>query len=230
MGKHRDRLNMPNKELRILLQDDTAENISWIMFENDRAVNQPQQGTIADLPVVDAKVDVVVYVPTANVSMLNVTLPEMPSAQRAQAALYALEEQLAEDVQDLHAVVWQQGEPHQYNIAIIRKSLLQTWLNKFQAAQIFPIGFYPDVVTIPTNHDEWAIVSHSDLIYVKTSKEMGFAIESDYVQSILVNTLLTTKNPPKQIKVYDNKEKILSLLFNDLHVPIYTVVEDEKND
>lgn len=221
---------MPYKELRILFQDDSADKISWVIFENGQLLSGPQQGTLTDLPVIDAKVDVVVYVPTANVTMINLTLPDMPQTQRAQAALYAIEEQLAEDVQELHAVVWEQAEKHLYSMAIIRKSLLQDWLNKLQAINIFPSAIFPDIVTIPAADDEWAVVTHGELIYVKIAQEMGFAIEGDYIQSILANSLLLSKNPPKKIKVYDNKEKILSLLFNDLSVPIYSVIEDEQND
>jgi general secretion pathway protein L len=181
---------MPNNELRIIFLDDAADSISWMMFENGQASIHPQQGTLADLPKVGPKVDVVLFVPTANINLLNITLPDMPSAHRAQAALYALEEQLAEDVQDLHAVVWQQAEQNQYGVAIIRKSLLQNWLNKLHAINIFPIGIYPDIVAIPANDNEWAVVSHGELIYVKITREMGFAIESDFVQAILANTLL----------------------------------------
>lgn len=228
MAKYRDRLVMPNKELLIHFQDFDAHQISWVMRENDKALDQPQLGTLADIPATNSYSEIIVYVPTESIIMLKVTLPNMPAAQRAQAALYALEEQLVEDVHDLHAVVWEDHDDNQYYVAAIRKSLLQDWLNKLHAVNIFPTKIFPDIVTIPLNDGEWTVASHGAMIHVKTDSDMGFAIESDYVQSILQEILLTQKIRPTQIVVYDNKETIVSLLFNDLDIPIKTIIETDQ--
>ncbi len=221
---------MPNKELLIYFHDNNAQKISWVLRENGIAISKPQQGSLTDLPTTNSNSDVVIYVPTDNIVMLTVSLPAMPAAQRPQAALYALEEQLVDDVQNLHAVVWELHEDHLYGVAIIQKSLLQSWLDKLHAQKIFPTKIFADLITIPADENEWAVISHDEELYVKTDKNMGFAIESDYVQSILQEMIAAQKNPPKQIKVYDKHDKILSLLFNDLNVPIITILENDQID
>lgn len=221
---------MLNKELIIYFHDNEADKISWIIRENGIVTHQPQSGTLADLPTTNLNLDVVVYVPTENIIMLSVILPVMPAAQRAQAALYALEEQLVEDVQNLHAVVWEQHQDHLYGVAIIQKTLLQNWLDKLRAVNIVPTKMFADVITIPAEENEWAVVSHDELIYVKIDKNMGFAIESDYVQTILQEMITNQKILPQQIRVYDKHDKILSLLFNGFNVPVITVLENEKLD
>lgn len=221
---------MLNKELIIYFHDNEADKISWIIRENGIITHQPQSSSLADLPTTNLNLDVVVYVPTENIIMLSVILPVMPAAQRAQAALYALEEQLVEDVQNLHAVVWEQHQDHLYGVAIIQKTLLQNWLDKLRAVNIVPTKMFADVITIPAEENEWAVVSHNELIYVKIDKNMGFAIESDYVQTILQEMITNQKILPQQIRVYDKHDKILSLLFNDFNVPVITVLENEKLD
>lgn len=221
---------MLNKELLIYFHDNQADKISWVIRENGITVSQPKQGSLADLPATNTSYDIVVYVPTENINTLNVTLPVMPAAQRPQAALYALEEQLVEDVQNLHAVVWEQHQDHLYGVAIIQKSLLQNWLDKLRSVNIVPSKMYADVITIPAEDNEWAIVSHEELLYVKIDKNSGFAIESDFVQTILQEMIATLKMPPKQIRIYDKHDKILSLLFNDFNIPIVTTLENEQID
>lgn len=221
---------MQAKQLIIYIHDHTASSISWIMLNADtHESTEPKTGTLADIPRVDTSVTVIVFIPTIDTLILPVTLPNMPASQRAQAALFTLEEQLADDIQDLHAAVLGPSDDHEYHVIIIKKDLLKSWVDKLQSFQITPTIMLPEVFALPGDEHEWTIAVTHEMTWVRTANEMGLAIEGNLIQPILADLIVSQGITVKPITVYNFTQQDIAQQLAFLGQKIDVVADGDKS-
>lgn len=90
--------------------------------------------------------------PACDVVLKEVALPGKPTRQILQALPYMLEEEQAEDIEQLLVVpvltVQREGQYLQH-VAIIRRTLLEQWLELLQQAGFAPRRMLPDALLLP---------------------------------------------------------------------------------
>src|SRR5512140_134857 len=126
---------------------------SWLIVDENGA----RSGTVTNGPVADALGAsqgrrVVLLLPGTEVSL---SLPELPvkgGARLAQAVPFALEEQLATDVDALHFAVGTRGaDTNLTPVATVSRSLLERWVSTCQAAGIRPQAAHCESQAVPVS-------------------------------------------------------------------------------
>ncbi len=129
--------------LVIRLGNDSAAPAEWVVVDNSGArIDAPVKG---ELPVaVAATTDrrVIVLLPASDILLTSVDLPIRSSSRLLAALPYALEEQLADDLETLHFAAGARDANGKTAVAVLNKDLLQRWLDQLATA-----GLNPDVVT-----------------------------------------------------------------------------------
>ena len=105
---------------------------------------------------------VTVLVDSADVRLHRHFMPRKPTRQLLKALPFMLEDELAEDIENLHFAIEETGfdkelDQHWVNIAIVKRSLLQSWLGLLAKANIPIKRMVPDVLCLPdltTQFDE----------------------------------------------------------------------------
>ncbi len=125
--------------LVIRLPRDPDDAAAWIAVDSDGTrLGPPVTG-----PLAEARRDlrdrrVIVLVPGAEVLCTSVDIP-VRGAARLQAALpYALEENLAQDVDDLHFAAGERRSDGRIPAAVVSDELMQAWLGRLTEAGIEP--------------------------------------------------------------------------------------------
>src|ERR1700685_2217700 len=96
--------------LIIRLPRTPAEQASWIVADaRGVAIEAPAGGPLALAQPAAAGRHVCVLVPGTDVLMMEPELPTKAGAKLAQMVPYALEEQLADDIDDLHFAIGRRG-------------------------------------------------------------------------------------------------------------------------
>ena len=115
--------------------DDPAE---WIAVDSSGARRSPPaSGQLADATAAADGRQVIVLVPSAEVLTTSVEIPV--KGAKLQAALpYALEEYLAEDVDDLHFAAGARRSSGRTPVSVVSESKLDGWLSVLGAAGISP--------------------------------------------------------------------------------------------
>jgi general secretion pathway protein L len=115
-----------------------------------------------------------------------------------QAVPYALEEQLAEDVENLHFALGKR-EPQSGNIpvAVIARRQMDAYIQQLSAVGITPAVLMPDMLAVPKPADGWGILYLNDIVLVRTGLHAGFAIELDCLGAALVD-------PPQHITIFSD--------------------------
>jgi len=118
----------------------------------------------------------------------DVVLFERPLAARGRKQLekavpYALEDDLAEDVEQLHVAFT--GDGDRVHAAVVRRSLMKEALSALAAAGINPAGAIPDVLAVPLTRGRWGLLIDDGRALVRTGAGTGFACERELLSVLL---------------------------------------------
>ena len=115
------------------------------------------------------------FVPSADVRLTSVNVPARQAAKVLQAAPYALEEQLAEDVDTLHFAIAPRQADGNYPIAIVAKDKMEEWLEPFRSAGLVLEQLFPETLCLPsTETGRWSALAEPGHITVRSSAFGGF--------------------------------------------------------
>lgn len=130
--------------LVIRLDSDDSSQSSWIAVDGDGTRRgPPAEGALADAARHVGDRTVIVLVPATEVATLSVNLPARGA--RLEAALpYALEDQVADDVENLHFAAGARRDNGELPVAVVARSKMAEWLAVLEDAGIQATKIIPE--------------------------------------------------------------------------------------
>lgn len=111
--------------------------VEWLAVDSGgAALGQPGTGELAMAVAATAGRSVIALVPAAAVLRTHAEVPVKGTAKTLQALPFALEEQLAQDVDELHFAAGPRGPDGRVPVAVVRRDLMAGWLERFSAAGV----------------------------------------------------------------------------------------------
>jgi len=167
----------------LLLRKDPGNSDAWRWLRLD-SEGQPQgsihAGALADAASEATGQRVVVLVSGADGLLTRVNIPGRGGRQRLLRAVpYALEEQLSEEVDNLHFAVATMQEDDAWPVAVISKQFMNSLTADFLEAGLDVQQVIPEVLALPYNGDETSVLVENDVALVRTGNSTGFAVDSD---------------------------------------------------
>ena len=118
------------------------QSATWLIVDPRGAPTSPPQGgplTLAAARAAGRRL--AVLVPGTDVLLAEPDVPVKAGAKLPQLVPYALEEQLADDIDDLHfAIGKRSGDSHRVPVAVVTRALLDEWLATLRGARGEPHG------------------------------------------------------------------------------------------
>jgi general secretion pathway protein L len=133
---------------------------TWIVAdEQGRRIGVPGAGPIAEAVAVGAGRRVVVLVPAVDVLLTRVSLPVKGTAKVLRALPFALEEQIAEDVEALHFAAGRTAPDGSVSAAAVDREQLENWLELLAEAGMAPQVLCSEAEGAPAapNHLNWLL-------------------------------------------------------------------------
>lgn len=212
---------MPKRAL-IYLHSIEPLQTSWV--ELDEANNIMRSVTSTSVPENLADADIIAVIPAQDVLLTQANLPKMNKQRLMQALPFALEEQLLDDVENLHFAVSDSQIGDSLPVAVISKLKIQAWLNALKAANISPSAMVPLTFALPFEHNTWHINTHEDICTVRTGKFSGFTCEPDNLKTFL-DLKLAEEKDKESIQMFRSKlsetqllEQSATQILNDLPI------------
>ena len=141
------------------------------------AAAQAQRGTLDSILALAAGRRVVAFVPGTDVRLAAVQVPARAAAKILQAAPYALEDQLAEDVDTLHFAIGAPGQAEGggHPVAIVARARLESWLAPLRAHGVRPDAVLPETLCLPPpDGGSWTGLAEAGRVTVRTGRYTGF--------------------------------------------------------
>jgi len=211
----------------IRLHDASADQVSWLVKAPGQAVvRQLQTGSLEEIPAELLDSPVIVFAPADAVLMVRADVPTRNRARLQKAVPYALEDQLIDDVDELHFSLGQVRQDNVVDTAIVSNTVMDTWLSRFKACGITVDKIYPAQLALPLEQHRWtALVDDTGLCTVRTSAMSGFACDSQNLIMLLQRAMRHADSVPSAIDVINCSSLSLEKqeLEKDLGLNISTV-------
>ena len=146
-------------------------------------------------------------------------LPTQNMQKMMKAIPYALEEFIAEDIENFHFVISKDKHGKTTSVAGIDKTTLQNIIQVFQQANIFIEKIVPDVLCMPADsvNLQWACLNYQDNSYLQTDTLNGMMVSHDILPYVLTSMLDDKKQtPPEKIIFFNEQEN--SSAFDEIKI------------
>lgn len=176
------------------------DSATWSHVSNQgELTSRITSGTLQEAAAAAEQHKVVVLLDSTNVHLNHVRLPTSNRQKMLRAIPYALEDQLAEDIDDFHFVVGKTDPHYGTPVAGIRKDTLEKLLADFQQAGISVDTIIPDAICTPVTAGQWSVLFHEDKALVHFESLIGTVIDAVNLPVLLGASLSKAENKPAKI-------------------------------
>jgi general secretion pathway protein L len=177
-----------------------AEEVSYLIMDEAGKIRQTvMQGNLADLTPLTGDHELHVIVPGQAVLLTAAKLPKLNSQRLMQALPFALEEQLIDDVNQLHFSIGEHQPDESIPVAIVAKEKMDAWLAKLKEANIFPSALVPVTLALPFEPDHWYACIYDDIGIVRTGHYSGFTCDKENLNTLLELRLAQAEKKPQSL-------------------------------
>ena len=156
-----------------------SRDASWMSVDAaGHLVIPPQTGPLADATSLAAARRVVLVVPGSEVVSLDAELPARAGARLLQAVPFALEEQLAEDVETLHFAIGVRGDNGRTGVNVVSRALLESWLAELSAAGLTAAAVFADTALLPDNPGQIVAWLEGDELHIRVPGQNPVSVPS----------------------------------------------------
>ena len=141
--------------------------------------------------------------------LLHVTVSPEEKKHLQQALPFLLEEQLAEDIEDLHFATCPLDKTT-FGVAVCRHSAMAAWEDLLADLPELP-QWLPEPLLLPWQTGEWCLVMAADAVIVRSGECEGYTVEPELLPVLL--TAAAEAAPPRALVVYgSDRERELALI------------------
>ena len=182
------------RELFFIRLGDEAGQASWLTADG-----RVERGPLETAAAQTGGRRVVVFVPAAEIGLREVAVPTRNRARMAAAVPYLLEEQLADDVEELHFAVGERGADGRVAVAIVARARMDAWLAALHGAGIQPAALVPEVLALPYQAGAWSLLREPGRVLVRSGEQSGFELDADNLRFVLQRALAEAVPPPETL-------------------------------
>lgn len=181
--------------LLLRLPSNPADEVSWILADGrGNALSAPQTGPLSQVAARAAGRHLCVLVPGADVLLTQPEVPVKAGAKLQQVVPYALEEHLAQDIDDLHfAIGKRESNAPRVPVAVVAHSLMEEWVGMLKSAGLVPDSMYAESSLLPENPGHAVALLERDVIIIRPPDGPVVSMPTD----VLGEALAFARRPPE---------------------------------
>lgn len=191
----------------ILLQlmDMAGQQASWHPMGKSPALIAPKgEGTLKQAADALHGWRILVVAPAEEMLLTHVAIPTKNQQRLIQAIPFTLENELAEDLDQLHFVSGERGKNGNTPVVVIARDRLSDWLVQLKAVGLQTYGLYPDLLGLPLTAGHWSLFLHPGRVLVRTGIDSGFCIDPENLRELLTLAYDQADTPPEQLDLYQS--------------------------
>jgi len=163
---------------------------------------------------------VIVLVPGTEVHLAEPIFPVKRGAQLQQVMRYALEENLASDIDDLHFAMGKRHADGSTPVAVVEQEHLTSWLAALHTAGIAADALYSEADVLPVAPAGISAVIEQGLLYVRHGKGLGTTLDVQPLSEALQLAFGAAEETPAEALVY------LSHAEYEMHTAVFDALRE----
>jgi len=173
----------------------------WAMGADQHASITLGHGDLDELKSLARGKKVTILIDAHYTTLATVTVPSKNRSKQMQAVPYAMEDNLAEDIDDTYFALGK-AEDNQVPVIAIQRKLLEQTLDSFHQKQIFVDAITADSVAIPGSEHQWSVLLDEDSALIKTRHSQAHCCDRENLAVILQALLDQAVTKPDSINYY----------------------------
>ena len=164
--------------LVLRLPHDHWKRTEWVVVDgNGSRKSDVTEGTLEDAAAAAAELPVIALVPGSDVVTATVDLPIKSGAKLRSAIPFALEDQLAADVEDLHFATGKHLDSGLLPVAVVASDTIEEWIGRLHENDIYPSRVVADYEGVQRMPNTISMIATGDSIMLNDGAELEFSIE-----------------------------------------------------
>jgi general secretion pathway protein L len=152
----------------------------WLLVDTAGSrLGNVESGPLAMATPAAAGRNVIVLVPGTDVLLAEPELPVKSGARLAQVVPFALEEQLASDVEDMHFAVGRRDSRPGTPVAAVALAAMDTWLAALKSVGIAPVALYSESAAVPLTPNGVTLLVEGVRIHVRRADVPAAVVEAE---------------------------------------------------
>lgn len=175
----------------------------WLLADTARTrQGSVQTGELADAAGLAPGRKVIVFVPGTDVLLAEPVLPLKSGAKLMQVVPFALEEQLASDVEDLHFAIGKRDGAAGTPVAVVSRDNMDLWLAKLRGAGIQPEAIYAETAALPVTANGVTLMVDGARVYVRRETTPGAVLDVEPLIEALQLALAAGEEARENVTLY----------------------------
>lgn len=208
---------------RIIIQPDADNSMACWALTSPAGITVRHGSLGHAAAAIDGR-QVVLAVSGSHILLTHTELPSSARRHPERIIPYALEEYLADDVDDLHFAHISTTTDNTVNVAVTSRAHMSDWLSHMEQAGIEPDVVTPDVLLLPLKSGSWSVHVSPDSAIVRTGDYSGFSCETGNLSFMLANAAREAgEQAPATIFLYKNADSTVVPSLDDIDIDVITV-------
>nr|WP_298727517.1 type II secretion system protein GspL [uncultured Steroidobacter sp.] len=179
----------------------------WLVIDSSGARRgNVSWGSLSDAAEHSQTRKTIVLVPGTDVLLAEPTLPLKGGAKLAQVVPFALEEQLAADVEDMHFAVGKRDSRPGTPVAAVSRDRMDEWVATLRAAGLSTDTVYAETSVLPTVAGAVAVLIDGKRLYVRRENQPGTVIEVEPLIEALQMALASGEESREHVTIFVSEE------------------------
>ncbi len=146
---------------------------------------------------------VVVLLPAQSLLPLYASLPPLQGQKLRRALPYAVEEQLAEEVEGYHFAIGKRQDDGRVALLAVNREQMATWQRRMAEVELRPHRALDEAQCLPWQAGEWSLLLESGGALLRLSAHEAYSLPLDGLQPLLETALQQAQELPDALRVYD---------------------------
>jgi general secretion pathway protein L len=144
----------------------------WMVCDGDgQVVVSAVSGELAQATAMSTGRRVAIIVPAGDVLATDSDAPAKGAAKLAQVVPYALEERVADEIENLHFAIGERDAGSgRVPVTVVQRSRLEGWLTEIRAAGLDPTAIYPESTLLPAMPGQLIALLDGDSITLRAAE------------------------------------------------------------
>jgi general secretion pathway protein L len=170
--------------IRLAAED---QAVQWILADsNGTRLSNLYSGNLSQAATEIGDRSVIVLVPSVDLLSTTVHIPARSNSKIKAALPFALEENLADDVENLHFAVGERQENNRLPVAVVAKDTMDGWLKQLSDAGIEPAILAPDSHGLAKIPGTLSVLIDDDTVIFNDGADTVFVMQNVKPSDVLV--------------------------------------------
>lgn len=174
----------------------------WAMGADQHPSITLAHGKLDELAAVSRGKKIIVLIDAHYTTLDSVNIPSKNRNKQRQAIPFAMEDHLAEDIEETHFAIGKTENNSDIPVIAIQRKLLQDTLQLFSQYEIQIDAISADSIAMPGSQQQWCILLDEDSALIRTGPHQAHCCDRDNTALIVEALLKQSANPPESILFY----------------------------